>query len=207
MPGVRSCATVWLAAAIVGAPGAAAAGDWSYADPDPDVRATQTWHYSARTGVWIGTYDRPQRACASVLRPGQFSSVDDIFSCPHRESDEVGLSAGVDVSYHAAGPLHFTMGIDLVYSDPEVVTLSNQVVLSVPFGALLTWYGWFLRPILHLTVSPTVFITDLDRDFTMGFDAGLAYRVPGLFDVSLTAGRAWSSHVDRWSVLLAFHPL
>lgn len=213
-----------LAVALVAlAPSAARAGDWSYGDPDPDEKAFQRWRYSARAGVWVGTFDRPQRACdptrvfgptvgladrgarRAALRTAQFDDV--VGFCPHESSDEVGLSAGVDVSYRAFSPLHFTMGIDLVYTEPSARILENQLVVAVPFGVLLTWYEWFLRPILHLTITPVVFVTDVDRDFTMGFDAGLAYRVPELFDLSFTAGRSWSEHVDHWTFSFAFHPL
>lgn len=209
-------------AAVLMAPALAQAGSWAYEAPDPGVQADQRWRYSARAGLWIGTFDRPQRACDPtrlfpagggggilLLRRGLRPAQTDGFGgfCPHEFSDEVGITAGVDVSYEAIAPLHFTLGLDLVYTEPQARILKNQVVVAVPFGVLLTWYEWFLRPIVHLTITPVVFITDLERDFTMGFNAGLAYRVPELFDISLVAGRSWSSAVDHWSMLLAFHPL
>lgn len=214
MPRIRQLlAVVTLLLAL---PETGRAESWTYSDAD--AQAFQRWRYSARAGVWVGTFDRPQRACdpgrlfpegedVTLRLPLRSAQIPGGFFCPNDSSDEVGLSAGVNVSYRAISPLHFTLGLDLVYTEPSAQILKNQLVVAVPFGILFTWYEWFLRPIVHLTITPVVFVTDVDRDFTMGFDVGGAYRIPELFDLSLTVGRNWSSHVDHWSVLLAFHPL
>ena len=215
---MRRALWAWAAVASLW-PAAAQAGDWVYQRPEARERAFQRWRWSASTGIWVGTYDRPQRACdpsrvfggesvrIAGLRQGLRVAQVPGFGCPFDRSDEVGLSAGADVAFRVASPLYATMGLDLVYTEPDSQLLQNQVMVAMPFGILVTWYEWVVRPILHLTLTPMVFITDGNRDFTAGGDLGLGYRILDFGDVALTVGRHWSTTVDHWTVRVAVHPM
>lgn len=202
-----------LLALIVGLPGAARAGSWTYTEPGSASRAEARWHYSARAGVWIGTYDRPQRACdpnrliQDVGGGGVIAQFPPFGGfCPHDASDEVAVTAGIDVAFRLFAPLYVTVGLDLAYTDPSAQILRNQVIAALPMSVLITWYDWLVRPILQAQIIPMVFLTDVNRDFTMGFSGGLAVRLGGAGDLAFTVGRGWSESLDFWQAQLAFHP-
>jgi hypothetical protein len=215
----------WLGAVALAClwPAAARAGDWVYTPPEADEQAFQRWRWAAATGVWIGTYTRPQRACREVratsfelearglarrpLRAAQAPFPFPFFDCPFEASEEVGISAAASVAYRTFAPVYLTLGLELVYTQPSYSTLKNQVVVALPFGILVTWYEWKIRPIAQLSITPMAFLPDGGRDFTLGGELGLAYRVLTLGDVALTVGHHWSDTVSPWTVRLALHPL
>lgn len=208
---MRGLAGLVVAVACL-SPGAAHAGDWVHKPPGADEKAFQDWRWSASTGLWIGTYSRLQSACAGNttfgLRPAALRAAQFIpFGCPYDASEEVGMSAAADVSYRVFSPLHLTLGLELLYTQPAYDAVRNQVGISLPFGLLVTWYEWALRPIVHFTITPMILLPDGKKDYTLGGNLGLAYRILEFGDVSLTVGRHWSGTVDPWIIRIGLHPL
>lgn len=193
----KLCAALTLACL----PSSAIAKDWVFKTGSVEERTLRRVRYNARASLWVANYDRPSRACVPSA-PG-FPSL----FCPSDNSDEVGMGLGFEVQFRTWGPIYVTTGMDFVFSDPSSQALKKQFIIAAPFGVLVTWYDWVVRPILHATITPVLLITDDLRDFTLGGNGGIAVRLGNFGSLSLTAGYQWSEPVKPVQIQLAVHPL
>lgn len=204
----------------------ARAEDWRWDGGTIEEKAASIVRFQTRFDVWVATYDRPDRACDTFdfgeggdvpptlrgtklqrgLRATQVE-IPDYFGCNSSNSSEVGYGAGTEVSFRVISPLHFTVGIDLIYTDPSSELIKNQIVIAVPFGILLTSYEWTFRPILQPTLTPILYLTDDARDYTFGVDFGGAWRVADWADLSVVIGYKGSETVTTWNFQVALHPM
>jgi hypothetical protein len=208
-----------LATAI---PTVAFAEDWRWESGKIEDKATSIVRFQTRLDLWVSTYNRPERACETSpfedtdiatrlarLRPQQEEPPPPpgFFGCIASNSSEIGFGAGTEVSFRVISPLHVTVGIDLLYTDPSSSDIKNQIVIAVPFGILLTSYAWVLRPILQPTITPVLYVTDDARDYTLGVDFGGAWRIADWGDLSLIVGYKGAETVKSWNVQVALHPI
>ncbi|MCK6547927.1 hypothetical protein L6R52_18895 [Myxococcota bacterium] len=211
--GPRAVYTI-LTALVASAPSTARAEDWVWESDDADVRASANVRFSSRFDVWFATFDRPARACdpdaTPVIAPpfagGPIGSRETTGGCSGGLSDELGFGTGVTVAFRLFDPLYVTAGLDVVYTTPDDGRYKNQIVVPVPFGLLVTYHPWMFRPVLHLTITPMLYVTDDARDYTLGTDVGFAWRVLDWGDLSLTAGYRSATTVDLVQLEVALHP-
>lgn len=187
---------------------------WIYESEDTSEQELKLFRFSPRLNLWIANFDRPPRACrlTSVptrgrreLRAQQFQQ-EDAF-CPAENSDEIAIGSGVELGFRAIGPIYLTAGIDFVYTAPSSNAVKNQLVLALPFGVMLTWYEWTFRPILHFEVTPVLYVTDDSRDYTLGGNGGIAYRILSFGSISLTGGYLWAETMSAVQIQLGVHPI
>jgi hypothetical protein len=189
---------------------------WTW-EEDGDVtvedRELAVVRFSPRFDVWVGTYNRPPRACRPSLVPigpvlrGLRPAQSPDLGCFSDSSDEVAVGTGIEFEFRAVGPLYLTIGLDFLYTSPESAALKNQLMFSLPFGVMLTWYPWFLRPIAYFHIAPILQITDDARDFTVGGGGGIAYRILSFGSLSLVAGYHVSDTVKTSEIRLGIHPI
>lgn len=197
------------------APAFAQPKSWYYErEEDVDSRAGRRVRFSPRFNFWISSFNRPPRACRSVplgapraiaLRAEQLPVPG--FACNTEGSSELGFGSGLEFAFRTIGPVYLTAGADFVYTQPDGSFIKNQLVVSLPFGVLLTWYEWFLRPIAYFQVTPILYITDDSRDYTFGGGGGIAYRILDFGSLSLTTGYQFADSMTGWQVQIGVHPL
>lgn len=221
----------FTAASLAAFASSARAEDWRWDSGKIEDKAASIVRFQTRFDIWVATYDRPDRACKVFnfddvgipppdlagsrgglrrggLRPAQgVEFPEEFFGCNSSNSDEVGYGAGTEVSFRVISPLHFTVGIDLIYTDPSSDLIKNQIVIAIPFGILLTSYEWTFRPILQPTLTPILYLTDDARDYTFGIDFGGAWRVADWADLSAVIGYKGSETVTTWNFQVALHPM
>lgn len=148
-------------------------------------------------GMWVGEFDRTQRACRPNLPDFGFDptvegGVPDGATfqgfCATDDSAEVGLSGGLSAVYRVLGPVHLTVGIDVAFTFPEYEWLEGQVIFSVPIAVGLTQDEWSIRPIADFVLLPYVSLPDLRRGFSYGGQGGIAARIPDLAEVQFLIG-------------------
>ncbi|MBK6687101.1 MAG: hypothetical protein IPG45_21715 [Deltaproteobacteria bacterium] len=194
---------------------------WTWDTGQLDDQADRPFRFSARTGLWFATFDRPERACdltsalpgfgilelksGAALRPAQD---DQVFSaCNANNSDEVGVTTGAEATFRILGPLHFSAGLDVVYTAPESFGIKNQLIFAVPFALTFTWYPWAFRPYAQLKITPIIYITDDNRDYTLGAGGGAAYRLGHFGDLSFGVGYHTAETASIWMLELQLHPI
>ncbi|MEL6184578.1 MAG: hypothetical protein AAFU79_08145 [Myxococcota bacterium] len=130
-------------------------------------------------------FDRPERACRGTSAgSGQEPSF-----CPAEGSLEVGVGFGASVSLEIRGPLHLSWGLNVAFTDPQFDQLEPQTMVTMPFGVLLTWTEWSVRPVLEGLATPFVLLPDGVKSVMFGGRLGAAVRV-GEVDLALTVGYA-----------------
>ena len=177
--------------------GPAEARPWRYRSSPLDERFDQRFRFNGRLGVWIANFNRSTDACLA-FEPSGF--------CPTDSSDEIAVTASGEASYRIITPLHLTVGLVLAYSAPEMARFESQVVAGVPFGLTVTWHRWPVRPILRAQIMPVLFITDGNRDYTLGGGGGVAVRLGGFGDLSVTVGHHRSMSLKHTAIELGVHP-
>lgn len=130
-------------------------------------------------------FDRPERACRGST-PG--SEGDGSF-CPSEGSHEMAVGFGGTLALEIEGPLHLTWGLNVGFTDPQFDQLEPQTMITMPFGILLTWTEWRLRPVLEGLATPFVLLPDGVKSVMLGGRIGAAVRVDDV-DLALTAGYA-----------------
>lgn len=221
---VRSLLFAALIASITGLiilPKNARAEDWRWTSGKVEDEADAIVRFQTRLDLWVATFNRPDRACKSfggfnegpppptAGRSGLRAEQDEpgFFGCNAAHSKEIAFGPGVEVSFKVINPLHVAVGFDLIYTDPSGSSIKNQILFAVPFSILLTEYRWPLRPLLQATITPILYVTDDARDYTLGADAGVAWRVVDWGDLSLTIGYKTSETVKSWNFQVALHPI
>lgn len=214
-------------ATCVATPTLANAGWWVHDDGDLKTAPSETAiYFTPYIGVWAGNYERPSRACKPLFTTGfefpepvlvrsdslRKKQVDDepadFTGCYTEDSDEIGISAGGELTFRVVGPLHFTAGVYFVYTFPNRdYELKNQVIIPLQFGVLLTWPEWSFRPIVAAEVTPLLYITDDSRDYALGGKGGFAWRVSGFGDILATVGHHRSETLIGWQVQIGLLPL
>jgi hypothetical protein len=195
----------------------ARAEDWVYEGDDVESRAAALIRFSSRFDVWVATFDRPPRACETDeppirppfrgLRAAQFFPPDEDPFCPSSSSDEIAIGTGIEIAFRVLEVIYLTAGIDLLYTEPDSSRLKNQIIIPVPFGVLLTFYEWSVRPIVHARITPVLYLTDDARDYTLGGELGAAFRVMDFGDLSLTLGYETAETMNGVQIAIALHPL
>ncbi len=198
------------------------AKQWQFQSGTPKQKAGDYLRLMARTGLWVSEFTRTNRAClfqngGGLAFPGRGGGGGPVVAglepadagtfCPLEDSSEVGASVGGEISFRISRPFHVTWGMNLIYSTPEYGLLKNQMILSMPFGAMVTWPEWELRPIAQATITPMLFITDLNKDYTLGGHLGPAYRLFDKLEVSVLVGYETSDSARPWQGHLGFHPI
>jgi hypothetical protein len=183
---------------------------WSYEEDDVETRASALLRFSSRADLWFSTYSRPVRACD----PSQFGifgtpPLNNGFAglCNNAHSDETGIGTGIEAAFRVVRPIYVFAGIDLVYTFPNHRGLKNQIVIPAPFGILITFHEWTVRPIARATITPLVYLTDDARDYTLGGDLGFAWRVLDWGDLSFTLGYKTAATIKSWQLEVAIHPV
>lgn len=206
------CAALVLLASLVAAP--ASADDWIFESGDPDDAAGRRVRFALNLNIWRATFNRPPSACRPTtgiedfatrgLRPAQFPP---FAFCNNENASETAAGPGIDVQFRALGPLYFTVGLDVFYTEPDSFALTNQWVIAVPFGMRLTWPHWTLRPIAEALITPVLYVTDDGRDYTLGGRGGVAYRLGAFGDLSLLIGYQTAETLDNVSITLGLQPI
>lgn len=148
---------------------------------------------AARTSFLFVNFNRPPRACGGTL-VGAF--------CPAEDSNESAMSVGLGLGFRIRGPVHLTWGLDVGFTDPEFDVLDPQVMIQMPFGVLLTWDQWTVRPIIEGVAVPFVLLPDGVKSVMFGGRGGLAVRF-GDIDLSLTAGYAVADELRPFELRLS----
>jgi len=195
---------------LIGGARSANAGYWSFEDEDVESRAGSLLRFSSRADLWFSTYNRPPRACD----PSQFGVFPTLVGsrsftslCNTSHSEETGIGTGIEASFRVIRPIYVFAGIDLVYTLPNHRGLKNQIVIPAPFGVLITFYEWTVRPIGRATITPLIYLTDDARDYTLGGDLGFAWRVLDWGDLSFTLGYKTAATIKSWQLEVAIHPV
>ena len=189
---------------------------WIWESEEASEREGKLFRFSPRLNFWVGNFDRPPRACKSVVPEGVegFRSLElrdqqvgfDPF-CPSDDSDELAFGSGVELAFRAFLFIYLTAGIDFVYTSPSFNSIKNQLIVALPFGVMFTWYEWVFRPIAHFEITPVLYVTDDSRDYTLGGNGGVAYRILDFGSISLTAGYLWAETMTAVQVQLGVHPI
>ncbi len=204
----------WVSLALlIGQAAPAEASSWIYQDAESNARESKLFRFSPRLNFWVANFDRPPRACRAgpvgfptlELRAEQLPTQD--FFCASQSSDELAFGSGLEFGFRALGPIYLTAGLDFVYTAPDSSAIKNQLVIALPFGVMFTWYEWRFRPIAHFEITPVLYVTDDSRDYTLGGNAGFAYRILDFGSISLTAGYMWADTMTAWQVQLGLHPI
>lgn len=222
MNGRLAAAAAALAATF--AASSAHAGWWVY-DPDPTTGDPELprVRFGPHLGFWTGVFDRPARACKDVgffgepgfdfdlpqpePRAGQVQP-EPSFGCGSDNSDEIAVTGGVTATFRAIGPIHLSLGLELAYTFPNRdFVLKNQLIAALPIGLGLTFPEWTVRPIAQATITPLLYVTDDARDYALGFELGLALRVPGWGDLVLTGAYNDAETMEGGAFRLALYPL
>lgn len=197
------CALVGTAALLAGPRSAIAeqARYWRTERPDRPGQLT----LGAHTSFAVIGFSRPERACIQgtaarlrawgSLRPAQDEGPEPF--CPAADSTEAAFSLGLTLGFRVAGPFHLSWGIDVGYTDPQFEVLSPQTVITMPFGLLLTWTEWPVRPIAEALAIPFVLIPDGVKDVMFGGRVGVAFPI-GDVDLGLTLGYAHDDALRPW---------
>ena len=127
-------------------------------------------------------FDRPERACRGTTG-------DEPSFCPAEGSLEVGVGFGASLALQIRGPLHLSWGLNVAFTDPQFDQLEPQTMITMPFGVLLTWTEWSVRPVLEGLASPFVLLPDGVKSVMLGGRLGAAVRVDQV-DLALTVGYA-----------------
>ena len=197
---------------------------WIPESEETEDRELKLFRFAPRFNFWIANFDRPPRACRSTgpvaipedrfstaglkkqgLRAQQFQFPDAF--CPSEDSDEYAFGSGFEIAFRTIGPVYLTGGIDFVYTAPDFSTIKNQLVFALPFGITVTWYEWVFRPIIHFEITPVLYVTDDSRDYTLGGNGGVAYRILDFGSISLTAGYMWAETMTAVQLQLGVHPI
>jgi hypothetical protein len=188
---------------------------WIWESEEASEQESKLFRFSPRLNFWVANFDRPPRACRTTnvglpeerfaLRAEQFQFPDAF--CPSEDSDEFAFGSGLEISFRTWGPFYITAGIDFVYTAPQSSSIKNQLVLALPFGLTITWYEWAFRPIASFAITPVLYVTDDSRDFTVGGNGGVAYRILDFGSISLTAGYLWAETMTAVQVQLGLHPI
>lgn len=216
---MRLAAPLLFASLAVALP--AEAKDWIWSEGTVEEEATALFRFQTRLNLWVSTYDRPSDACnpgffdvppepepfRDFLRAQQFPTDPGFFGCDASSSDEIGIGPGVEVSFRLIAPLYVTAGFDLLYTLPDSSLIKNQIVIAVPFGVLITFQEWTIRPIVHPKIIPVLYLTDDARDYSLGVDFGAAWRAGDWGDLSMTLGYFTANTISSWQLQLALHPL
>lgn len=215
-PGVSGGRTALAVLLLVGlgTPAFAQPKSWYWEGEETSARAGRRVRFSPRFNFWASTFKRPPRACRAVplgapraiaLRAEQFPVPG--FSCNVDSSSELGFGSGFEFAFRTIGPLYLTAGVDFVYTEPDGAGIKNQLILSMPFGVLFTWYEWFLRPIAYFQITPVLYVSDDSRDYTFGGGGGLAYRIGDFGSISASAGYHFADSLTGWQVQIGVHPI
>ena len=187
---------------------------WIPESDEVSEREGKLFRFSPRLNFWKAKFDRPPRACKAADGPiffnraglraqqGGFSPF-----CPSEDSDELAFGSGVEIAFRALYFIYLTAGVDFVYTAPEFNTIKNQLILALPFGVMFTWYEWVVRPIAHFEITPMLYVTDDSRDYTLGGNGGIAYRILDFGSISLTAGYLWAETMSAVQVQIGVHPI
>jgi hypothetical protein len=212
---VMACAGRWTAALALAAAlsvgSAARADDWVWDDRDPTTPPTRNHtqlRVHARTGLWLGTFDRTLAGCRAIPtvigiapRPGvAFLRTSQIGGfCDTEASFELGLGVGAEVAFRAIGPLHFTAAAYFLYTFPDRdFELTNQIVVPLPLGVRLTMPEWAVRPVVSAQVTPILFLSDGAKDYTFGLGGGLEWPLYGENDMSFTMSYETRERLELW---------
>lgn len=188
-----------LALAAHGAP--ARAEQW-WTQEEADESFVPRLRLAPHIGMWVGEFDRTQRACRPDVPDFGFDPTEDggvpeqaSFQsfCATENSAEVGLSGGLSAVYRVLGPVHLTVGLDVAFTFPDYEWLEGQIIFSVPIAVGLTHDAWTIRPIADFVLLPYVSLPDLRRGFSYGGQLGLAARIPDLAEVQFLIGYHASS--------------
>lgn len=210
--GGRWLAGLALVAAVL-AGRTARADDWVWDDRDPDTPPTRSrtqLRVHARTGLWLGTFDRTLAGCRAIpdgigigiapqpgvdfLRASQIGAF-----CDTEASFELGLGVGAEVAFRAIGPLHFTAAAYFLYTFPDRdFELTNQIVVPLPLGVRLTMPEWAVRPVVSAQVTPILFLSDGAKDYTFGVGGGLEWPLYGENDMSFTMSYETRERLELW---------
>jgi hypothetical protein len=195
------------------APALAQPKSWIWEDEDAGARdEDELFRFSPRLNFWKGNFDRPPRACKTVIpEAGRFAlrsaQIDFPTFCPSEDSNEYAFGSGVEIAFRALWFIYLTAGIDFVYTAPEFSSIKNQLIIALPFGVMFTYYEWVIRPIAHFEITPVLYITDDSRDYTLGGNAGVAYRILDFGSISLTGGYLWAETMTAIQVQIGIHPI
>jgi hypothetical protein len=188
---------------------------WIWESEDASEREAKLFRFSPRLNFWSGNFDRPPRACKTVaipriaepraLRSTQIDFPDPF--CPSEDSDELAFGSGVEIAFRTIPFIYLTAGIDFVYTAPEFDAVKNQLIIALPFGIMFTYYEWAFRPIAHFEITPVLYVTDDSRDYTLGGNGGVAYRILDFGSISVTAGYLWAETMTAIQVQIGVHPI
>lgn len=161
---------------------------------DEDSAAVQRWRLSFHTELWFGTFERANSIC-----PPFFGF------CPADRSSEIAFGPTAEVGFHVVGPAYLTLGLEAVYTKAND-GLPNQFIVGVPFGLLLTWAPWKLRPFAQFRLRPLLMISDGRRDFTLGGQLGLAYEIGDFPALVFAVGHHRAAKAKIWAITLGIQP-
>jgi len=189
---------------------------WIWESEEASEREGKLFRFSPRLNFWAANFDRPPRACKTLIpnvipESGRFPlraqqiGIDPF--CPSEDSDEYAFGSGVELAFRAFLFIYLTAGIDFVYTAPQFNSIKNQLIIALPFGVMFTWYEWAFRPIAHFEITPMLYVTDDSRDYTLGGNGGVAYRILDFGSISLTAGYVWAETMTAVQVQLGLHPI
>src|SRR5688572_4499835 len=116
---------------------------WIWESDDVSEREGKLFRFSPRLNFWIGNFDRPPRACKTVLpgfdgfegfetralRAQQIGGIDPF--CPSDDSDELAFGTGVELAFRAFLFVYLTAGIDFVYTSPSFSSIKNQLIVAL----------------------------------------------------------------------------
>lgn len=191
---------------------------WTWETGQVEDAADKPFRFSARAGLWFATFDRPERACEPSafgfgfpttfeLKSAQADDPPGFSLCAADNSSEVGVTTGAEATFRIIGPVHFSAGLDVVYTAPDNFGIKNQLIVAVPFSLTFTWYPWSLRPYAQVSITPVIYLTDDNRDYTLGGGGGLAYRLGSFADLSFGVGYHTAETASIWAVEFQLHPI
>jgi hypothetical protein len=191
---------------VVGSPGAEAGAPPSWWKANRDDRPGRLT-LAGRASLSIVNFSRPDRACRGVSPPpasarrrlAATQAPGPTPFCPAESSDEVAVGFGLGLGFHVLGPLHLTWGADVAFTDPQVDVLAPQTMVTMPFGVLLTWREWPVRPLLEGTAVPFVLVPDGVKNVMFGGRAGIAVRIREV-DLAVSLGYASADALRPWEV-------
>lgn len=157
----------------------------------------------AHTSFSFIRFKRPDRACGlTTVNPDEEAQDPQDLSCPAADSNELAVGFGFGVAFEVREPFQLRWGLDITFTDPEFDILEPQTMITMPFGIIVTWNEWALRPIIEGTATPFALLPDGVKSVMFGGRVGGAVRL-GDIDLALTLGYSTADELSPWEIRLA----